>query len=302
MQSKLYFLISLNLFLIFSCSAKGTNNTTLEGKWKVVDWTYINFGRRSLDNSERKGMNEMMNDLTLEFKLNQTFSTNKPEMLDNLQDKQYTVNEFNEVIIDHQYYSFIIRDNKYYFLFSNVMLQVEKIKDYNGGKIKLKKLPVKHNDVTEFLSQEPRDYETVYDIERLDTPPKLKIAEFDENCLIDCLYNSFNSNMHYFIDFSKVDKDTSFFIDFIIDTEGEISNLNIKSKKNKPTKGLRKTAKVYYGSPEDMKKTNRKVSFSDQEKEIVSSILDFENILIPGVKNGQPVNTKINLEIRLISK
>ena len=277
--------ILIGLPLIISCKAQDDSDITLEGKWKVVDWTYISHVGRSLDNDERAGMNEDVNDLILNFKVNQTFSSNKPKTFGFLEGKQFMLNDFNEVVIDNHYYPILIKEHNCFFLFSNVMFQLEKVENYRDSNLKLKSESIKVPDI-EINHKAVNDVFTLNDLDKL---PKLKRLEYDDSCGIDCLHSLFDSNIIYYIDFSKAAEDTSFLIEFIIDKTGQISNINTKAKYN-----------VY--------KNNRRISSKetneaqDIEKAIAASILDFQNLLSAGVKNGQNVNTKVNLELRLISK
>ena len=90
-------------------------------------------------------------------------------------------------------------------------------------------------------------------------------------------------------DFSKAAEDTSFYIDFIIDKTGKICNINIKAKYN-----------VYKNNHQiSSKETNESQDIKDA---IIASILESQYNLEPGFKNEDKVNTKIVLELRLISK
>ncbi len=181
------------------------------------------------------------------------------------------------------------------------MLQIEKIETYSNAKIKLKKLPAENLKATEVLREKKKAFEKVYLVDELDTPPKLKAAEFDTNCLIDCLYASFNSSTKYFIDYSKVEGDTSYLIHFIVDKEGKINNITIQSKENKPNDTKRRFPNVIFKSEQEQEYTEKK-AFSEIEEGIASSILAYQNNLIAGEKNGEKVNTKLHLEVRLIAK
>ncbi|RLK02524.1 hypothetical protein [Tenacibaculum discolor] len=300
MNFKTSLVILLNLSLTFSCLAQDNAPITLEGKWKVVDWTYMSFVGRGLDGKEKQEIDKTVSDLVLDFKLNQTFSSNKPAF-QFLENQKFFVNNFSEVVINNQYYPIFIKNNTCYFLLSNIMLQIKKTENYKNSKINIEKFPSKYNEIEESFKKEKKISGEVYSINDLDKPPKFKTVEFDENCLIDCLLNSFNSNMKYYIDFSKVEKDTSYFIEFTVDNTGNIYNIHIKSKNNKPSNGLTMTAKVIYGTKENNKES-KKGKITGIEKNIISSILAFKNQLIAGKKNNKNVNTKLNLELRLISK
>ncbi|MCL5128393.1 MULTISPECIES: hypothetical protein [unclassified Algibacter] len=281
------FLMLLSISLTFSCTAQDDSNIKLEGKWKVIDWTYITQGR-SLNNDERAEMNEHVNDLILNFKEDQTFSTNKPKDFSFLENKKYILSDRNELLIDNDYYDFLIRDHNYFFLLHNIMFQIEKIEDYKNSKLKLKKLPATYTETSEIKNIECDD-EEVYSMNDLDTPPKFKNVQFEENCLIDCLYTSLYSALNYYIDFSKVAEDTSFYIDFIIDKTGKICNVNIKAKYN-----------VYKNNRQiSSKETNES---KDIEDAIVRGILGNQDLLEAGFKNEEKVNTKIELKLRLMSK
>ena len=54
MNFKTSLVILLNLSLTFSCLAQDNAPITLEGKWKVVDWTYMSFVGRGLDGKEKQ--------------------------------------------------------------------------------------------------------------------------------------------------------------------------------------------------------------------------------------------------------
>ncbi len=113
-------LFSICVVTVASCSVKG-NNETIEGKWKVVDWTYTSYVGRSLDKDEKEEVSRVMNDLVLDFKLNGVFSSNRSKEFKSLENKKFKVNEINEVVIEDNYFSFIIRDNKYFFLLMNII-------------------------------------------------------------------------------------------------------------------------------------------------------------------------------------
>lgn len=282
---KYLFLIVFAITLNSSCNSQKNSTLNLEGKWKVIDWTYINFVGRSLSKSEKDEMNKSMNDLILDFKSNHTFSSNKPKIFDFLENKKFSINEFGEIVIGNNNYPFLAKDDKTFLLFSNIMLQIEKTESYKNAQLQLEKLP----SLEPKSKNEDKKLDNVFSIHELDTPPKIKTIEFDDNCKIDCLINLFNSNMKFFIDYSEVDIDSSYFIDFIIDTSGKISNINIRSKR------IRRA----FDTDE-----NKKRKLSATEKSIVNSILFFNdrNPILGGIKNGQKVNTKLNLELRLIPK
>ncbi len=301
MNFKYLFLLLFNIVFTTSCLAKGEGNITLEGKWKVIDCTYSSFVGRGLDKDEIEGMSQSFIDLIFDFGINQIFTSNKPNDLSFLENKKFSVNRFNEITIGNHAYFYLTKNDKVFLFFNNIILQIEKVENYTGSKIILKEIPADNSHVSEVLNRKEKNYKKVYLIEELDIPPKFEGIQFDDNCLIDCLYTSFNKTMMYYIDYSKLDNDVSFFITFVINKTGKICNFKIKSRHNKPNpKGIR-FAKVRYGvkkKPESIKK----IEYSEIEKSIVSSILYFNNNLISGMKNNLSVNTKLSLELRLISK
>lgn len=299
MNFRYLFLLLFSMVFITSCTAQENKHTTLEGKWKVIDWTYISFAGRGFDKRERKGMNKDVNGLILDFRSNQTLSSNKPGIFKFLENKKFTISRSNDIVVNNQHYPFFVRDGKHFLLLSNVALQIKKIEGYANAKIKFRKLAFK-NAVTPVLKNKTVAGK-VYTMEALDKPPKLKGVEFDKNCLIDCLYNAFNSTMTYFIDYSKVGEDTSFFLRFVIDKAGKIRNIRIKSRHNKPLDNVKKSARLIVQSLENEPAQTEKVQLSEAEKSIVLSILSFQDGLVAGIKNGQRVDTKLNLELRLIS-
>ncbi|MEN7551494.1 hypothetical protein AAG747_26490 [Rapidithrix thailandica] len=296
MNFKYLFLLLFNLIFINACSSQETSDITLEGKWKVVDWTYKSFVGRSLDQDEINNMDESFADLILDFKTDQTFSSNKPTELDFLENKKFIVNNYQEVVINNQAYFFLIRDGNCYFFFSNIILQIKKIESYTNASIKLKELPADNTSVSEVFNKMEK-FETVYAIEDLDIPPKFKEVQFDDNCLIDCLYNSFNSTIGIYIDYSKAEGDVSYYVNFIVDKSGEINNIKIKSKHHKTNANGQR-----FMSRMDEFDEKEHSELSAVEEDIVKSIFKFQNTMIAGVKNNQNVNTQLNLEVRLISK
>ncbi len=297
----LKFLCSVFLSFIFIVPslAQENNSVMLEGQWKLVDWTYISFVGRSLDERERQEINESLKGLVFDFRLDQTISTNKPDIFNFLDNKMYKVEGFNWIEIDNHSFDFLIRDNRSFFLLRNIMLELEKIKDYTGAKIELKKLPEEFINTSKIDQKKHEILDKVYTIEELDVFPKYTLVEFTDNCTVYCLYNLFNRNMISYIDFSKVEKDISYFISFIIDKSGGISNVKIKHRKNKMTNKGNRYPKITV-----QWETNEKIpesQLSEIELSILKSILTYDGDMIPGVKNGQNVNTEINLELRLIS-
>ncbi len=295
--SKFLVLILLSFIPIISCSTE-KNDVTLEGKWKVVDWTYISYVGRSLDEDEKKEMNESLIGLILDFKLDQTFSSSNPDMFKSLENKPFKVEKYNRILIENQNFLFLIRDNQCFLFFSNIVFEIKKIENYSGSKIRLEKLTDEHLTSDDVSNKEDKTSNTTYQVSDLDESPKLKMAE---DCLIDCLYNSFNENIKYYIDFSKVEKDISYFISFIINKSGNITNIKVKHKYNKPIGKRGLYPKVTVEWEQQPEENIHKQSFSEIESSIVKSILYFDGNLIPGKKDNQNVNTELKLEFRLIS-
>lgn len=277
------------LFYISACTSQTENSITLEGKWKITDWTYSSFVGRSLDTDEVENMNTSFNDLIIEFNTDNTFASNNPKFFEHLEKKTYHVNEYQEIIIDNQPYILLLRGENCYFFFNNIVLQLEKIKTYKGAKIKFEEIPIDNSKIAKIKDKKLSPTETIYPIENVSIPPKLKMAEFDDNCRIDCLYRSFQSAIKYHLDYVQAHKDTSYFIDFIIDTKGDIRNIEIKAVSN--TKKRQRTISTETSTTEN----------TILKQNIVRSLSVFHDILLPGKKDGKNVNTQIKLEVRLIS-
>ncbi len=110
---------------IISCSAQKSKDITLEGKWEVVNWTYVSEGS-SFDEEEKQWMNKTVENLIFDFKPNKIISTNKPEEFKDLEGEEFTVNINNSIMVNHQLYDFFIRDDKCFFVFSNIIFQIKK--------------------------------------------------------------------------------------------------------------------------------------------------------------------------------
>ncbi len=174
----------------------------------------------------------------------------------------------------------------------------KKIKDYQDSKIKLRRYQVDYGMSKKDYTKRYEEINDVYNIEDVDIPPKFKSVDFNDDCLIYCLYSAFKSNMIYYINFAEIKEDISYFISFIIDKSGNVKNINIRSRHDKVIgKGRWLGEPVYNQELDDVFD-----EFSEVEADIVKSILELNDDLLPGIKDGENVNTELKLEVKLITK
>ena len=284
--------ITLFVIIIYTCKAQESkNNIFIEGKWKVVNWIFTSNVGRSLDKTQRENYTRYLNGLTMDFSVNNIFTTNKPEIFQfnnskfELKDSKYLL--FNKVYLGG---AFILKKQKVFFRNKELTFELEKIESYPNPKIVLNKVEDATNDVPDLLQ-----IEEAISLNQLDVLPKLiSSAPDDYDCSEICLSDIFTNEILNNIDYSLLkNNDIKYDISFVIDGIGNINSFNVKE------------TYIYWnekGTKVVSREEKNKELMTEIKKDIIFSILKFKNKFKPGVKNNKEVNSRINLELRLISQ
>ncbi|QXP59318.1 hypothetical protein [Olleya sp. HaHaR_3_96] len=284
--------ITLFVIIIYTCKAQESrNNIFIEGKWKVVNWIFTSNVGRSMDKTQRENYTRYLNGLTMDFSVNNIFSTNKPEIFQfnnskfELKDSKYLL--FNNVYLGG---AFILKKQKVFFRNKELTFELEKIESYPNPKIVLNKV----EDITEDLPG-LLQIEQANSLNQLDVLPKLiSSAPDDYDCSEICLSDIFTNVILNNIDYSLLkNNDIKYDISFVIDSLGNINSFNVKE------------TYIYWnekGTKVVSREEKNKELMTEIKKDIIFSILKFKNRFKPGVKNNKDVNSVINLELRLISQ
>ena len=284
--------ITLFVIIIYTCKAQESkNNIFIEGKWKVVNWILTSNVGRSLDKTEKEYYTRYFNGLTMDFSVNNIFTTNKPEIFEfnnskfELKGSKYLL--FNNVYLGG---TFILKSEKVFFRNKELTFELEKIESYPNQKIVLNKVEDTTEDLPGLLQIEQAN-----SLNQLDVLPKLtSSAPDDYNCSEICLSDIFTNEILNNIDYSLLkNNDIKYDISFVIDSIGNINSFNVKE------------TYIYWnekGTKVVSREEKNKELMTEIKKVIIFSILKFKNRFKPGVKDNKEVNTRINLELRFISQ
>lgn len=280
--------VIINLFIIslFGCNNMENRNKTLEGKWRVTDWTYINY---SIDKEDISRTNKKYENLILDFSTEGIFKTNKPTIFKDFQNTNYE--SYGYKVIINNYLMFLVEKNGKFFIsiMKNLVLEIEKIEDYDDSKFLILAKHMDKNYAEKVLKQPEKTFEKVYDYNHkaLDKYPNLDGLEY-ENCY-DCIRNILREDICSFIDYSKLKKDITYFIDFIVDTNQKITNVQIKYVDN-----IKNSSNNHYKNVEYVVKD----TYTDTEKDLISGLMLYDKKIICGKINDRKVNTRFEIELR----
>ncbi len=257
-----------------SCSSQ---EITIEGKWKVNKWIYVSHVGRSLDKEEQSAIDKLIQGLIIDFKSDGTISTNKKSQLKFIENDSYKLDKEMVLFTKNGYRKMFIKNNKCFLrLINNIIFEVEKIENYSNSKQFLTKFIKSEKKLNDYKNKEINDFVLIPNMNDKNICPTFKSVDLSD-CGYNCVENSFNETILDFIDFSKVHKDTTYFIEFIVDKTGEICNVQINSN------------------------NRNNLETSDIKEDILHSILIFQGNLSPAERNKVKVNSKIKLTLRLIS-
>ncbi|UNZ00266.1 hypothetical protein MQE36_07980 [Zhouia spongiae] len=252
---------------LYGCGVNENNGITLEGKWKVIDWTYYSYENKGLDQKEIEEMDDTFNNLIFEFTPENYIKTNKANLLPYLDNKRFNIiSPFLNFEVDNQRYAIRNRDGKkFFFIMNNIILQIEKIENHQNSKIIIKELEKFKTEI-----KAPKELAGFYSIDEVDTAPQITgyQSRGDGKAFI---INSFKYSIIDFIDYSAIKDNKVLHISFIIDKQGRVQNAKI--------------------TPHT----------SEINDDIIKTITSFPEF-VSGIKDGNKVNTKISFELRLISK
>lgn len=291
---KIQFLASILFFFVTVLSCKAQEKEIfLEGKWKVVDWAYVSNVARSLDKEEKSFLAQGLNGLTLDFTIDNIFSTNRPEVFGMNNEKYNLIDSKYLVCQDYLTGYFVLKNGNVFFVKSNLIFKLEKEKNYKNSKNVLEKNKTSAIDNTEVSLSNSIITEGTYDIEELEIMPRLKSSpgmNLDEMYITDLL----TDNILHNIDFSLLTyNDVCYIVDCVIDKEGDLNVIDVKE--------------MYYYWNEDGKKVSRISEhnagiLTDMKKDIIVALVKENSIFLPGKKYNKNVNSKMRIPLRLISE
>lgn len=280
------------MFNFSSIAQEHKKETLLEGKWRIMDWTYVSNVGRGLDKKEKGFLSQGLKDLIMDFSTDSIFTTNRPEVFGS-NNVKYELVDSKYLILNDYVSIFILKNQKRFLIRSNIIFEIKKIENYQNSKIILDDNTNPISDLPELLETESIPMEETFTLRELDTLPKLKSPD-DFDCDRYCLKNIFNNELLLNFDYSKLKhNDIMFIIDFVVDKKGSLNSFDIKEMH-------------YYWDEEGLNvehisEKNNGV-FTETKKDIIVSILNFRNKLQPALKDNKAVNSRINLKLRLISE
>lgn len=279
-----FILILLISFTILSSSEQ--NPEKLEGKWRVSNWTYFILNGNG---PKAEAISNLLSDLTLDFKTDGTISTNKPNEFIFREDSQYKLDGIF-LKFDNFTSEIFKKNNKHFLKIDGIILEIEKIKNYSGSKLIIKKVASINHNLEEVMPIENIDKAILIIDSEKKVYPKIKGLNTID-CGYYCVKNSFTSKIIESIDVSKVTSDKTYLIEVIVNKKGKICNIKVNSIDD------------YYSIrfPELEPLTDNKKELSIIDKTIIQSVLKFQGQLLPAENSNGKINSKLRFVISVVS-